>query len=242
MNDIANTWCRMWNDEPSLVGSIATDDIRVWFGGAGSPDVAGSTGLADFVARFRAERGVRFTPLTVATDDTGDRLAYTWHAHFPDGTDHGGIDYYTIRDGRVAENWSVLAGPPHTLVPRAPGGSPMPASDIAAVCEAWPQLWNGEIDARKLVDPDFGIWFGAQDQMTGADAFAGFVDRHRAERPGLTYAIHRDPLIDTDAQRAAMTWTVTRGDQVLGGIDLLQFADSALAQVWSVTGEKGLTF
>lgn len=236
MTDIANTWCHMWNDDPSLVESVATDDIRVWFGGAGSPDVVGAAALAGFVPRFRAERGVRFTPLTVATD--GERLAYTWQARFPDGSDHGGIDFYTVRDGRVAENWSVLTGRPHTLAPCRASGE----ADLAAVCEAWPRVWNGELDPRKLVDPDFQIWFGVSGLMTGADTFAAFLEGHRAEHPGLTYANHREPVIDTARQLAAMTWTVTQEDGVRGGIDLLQFVDGALAQVWSVTGDKAFTF
>jgi hypothetical protein len=219
MDDIVNTWCRMWNDDPSLAGSVATEDVRVWFGGAGSPGVEGGAQLEAFVGRYRAER-----------------LAYTWEALFPDGTERGGIDFCTIRDRRIAENWSVVGERAHDLTPRMPGGR---QADLAEICAAWPRLWNGELEAPKLVDAGFRIWFGAAEPLDGADAFAAFVDAHRAAHPARRYANYRAPVIDTARQLAAMTWTATLGGEVLGGIDLLQCTGDALSQVWSVTGAKG---
>jgi hypothetical protein len=236
MDDIVNTWCRMWNDDPSLAGSVATEDVRVWFGGAGSPGVEGGAELEAFVGRYRAERGVRFTPLTVAVDDGGERLAYTWEALFPDGTERGGIDLCTIRDRRIAENWSVVGERAHDLTPRTPDSG---QADLAEICAAWPRLWNGELEAPKLVDAGFRIWFGAAEPLDGAGAFAAFVDAHRAAHPARRYANYRAPVIDTARQLAAMTWTATLGGEVLGGIDLLQCTGDALSRVWSVTGAKG---
>lgn len=237
--DLASTWCRMWNDDPALARSLVTDDARVWFGGAQNPDLHGVEDFETFVERYRTEKAVRFTPLTVAYDDGGDRFAYTWQARFPDGRERGGIDFYTLRDGRIAENWSVVGGRPMALPVRQ---STVDDAAIAEACADWTRLWNGEIEAQRLVAPGFELWFGALDPITGSDAFAAFIERHRAERPGLRYVTHRRPVIDTERQLAGLTWTAALGERVVGGIDMLRFVDGTLMQVWSVTGDKGFSF
>ena len=78
----------------------------------------------------------------------------------------------------------MLAARPNTLLPQPSDSRTGPAADIAAVCEDWPRLWNGEIEAQKLVAPTFQIWFGSSDQVTGVDAFAAVTRRAPVRRPG----------------------------------------------------------
>jgi hypothetical protein len=98
------------------------------------------------------------------------------------------------------------------------------------------------------VTPGFRSWFGtaaaAGDALAGPDDLAGYVTRHRARRPGLTFARHRDPVIDTSRQRAAFTWTaVLPGTpEPAGGLDVFQFADGRIDRAWSWTGKHAFTF
>ncbi|WP_327314704.1 hypothetical protein [Streptomyces sp. NBC_01235] len=65
--------------------------------------------------------------------------------------------------------------------------------------------------------PDFRIRFGnSPERASGTDALrgpAGIVDliaRHRAESPGLRYAVGGAPLVDPALGRIAPCWYVTR--------------------------------
>jgi hypothetical protein len=124
---------------------------------------------------------------------------------------------------------------------------------ITRLCELWSPLWNGEPAlAHRLVTDDFQIWFGAadgdpqRDLLRGPQEFADLVSRHLATRPGLTFAMRGEPVIDVEQQRAAIGWTATLPDRatgvdrVLGGIDAFSLRDGRFARCWSVTGARPL--
>jgi hypothetical protein len=217
--------------------------------------VSGAGGLARFVARYQAEKGVRFTPRSVVADRRSQRLAFAWDAVFPDGTVRGGIDVCTLRGGLITENWSI-AGERAPTVPheRDDDGRPESASrdGIAALCEAWSPMWNGNITlAAEVVTEDFRIWFGAQrsaaDNLVGPGGLAAYVRDFRAGRDGLYFAKHRDLIIDDIGRTAAFTWSASLplpggGRRSVGGIDLFQVAGGRFSRCWSVTGTRPFTF
>jgi hypothetical protein len=250
-DQLAQAWLAVWNEDPALAHGLATDEVRLWLGGTDAADaLRGPGALERFVARYRDKQTVRFTPRVVLGDDSGKRLAYTWDAELADGTVLTGADAYTLRDGRISENWSLTGERQCVLAPSpgpaGPGGS---AADLERSCHAWPTMWNGQPElAADLVTPDFRIWFGAAasaaDDLAGPDALAAYVTRHRARLPGLAFAEHRDLIIDTSRQRAAFTWTVTLPEvpEPVGGMDVLQFAGGRIDRAWSWTGKHAFTF
>jgi hypothetical protein len=280
MHELAQAWCRMWNDEASLAHQLVTDDFRMWLGLSANGDaVSGPDGLARLVERYQHDQGVRFTPRLIVDGGEaagGGRLAYSWDAHFPDGSVRSGIDVYTLRNGCVAENWSIVGERPNTLPADSAGqtsADPTSASqegadqntadqgnagvttspaEVAALCRDWSPMWNGQVGlAASIVSGDFRIWFGAArsaaDDLVGPQALADYVRRHRDGRDGLRFAPHRDPVLDTQRQRAAFTWSARLpepggAERRVGGIDLFQMAGGRLSRAWSITGSRALTF
>jgi hypothetical protein len=255
MRTLPQTWCQMWNDNPELAYKLSDGDFRMWSGRSANGDaVAGADGLAQFVARYQREKGVRFTPRLVVADEQEQRLAFSWDAAFPDGTVRGGIDVCTLRGGLITENWTLAGERGMNLPPehdRADRAKPVSRHDIAALCQAWSPLWNGDHDLpAEIVSDDFRIWFGAQrsadDALAGPAALADYVRRHREGRAGLHFAKHRDPVIDITGQSAAFTWSATLpladgGQRSIGGIDLFQITGGRFSRCWSVTGTRPFT-
>jgi hypothetical protein len=221
----------------------------MWLGGSANGDaVRGPEELEGFVARFRAERGIRYHPRVLAADDDGTRFAYSWDAVLPGGTVLTGADAYSLCDGLIAENWSLVGDHRSALEP-GPVGPPVPAADLTRACQGWVPLWNGEsASAAGLVSDDFRIWFAAADSaagdLRGPDDLTRYAAGHRDRHPGLTFASHRDLIVDSARQRAALTWTATRpsAPHPVGGLDLFQFTGGRVNRVWSWTGQRPFTF
>ena len=132
------------------------------------------------------------------------------------------------------------------------------------LCSLWTPMWNGETDlTREIVTEDFRIWFGgaegdpARDDLCGPDEFAALIRRHLDARPGLTFALHGEPVVDVEGGRAAVVWTATLpapggsaqqlsdrrlGDRRLGGVDAFVVEDGRFARCWSVTGARAPLF
>lgn len=256
MRTVPHSWCRMWNDDPELAYKLAGGDFRMWSGTSASGDaLADADALARFVARYQRDEGVRFTPRLVVADEREQRLAFTWDAAFPNGTVRGGIDVCTLQAGRITENWTLVSEREPSLPhegDHADRADPASRDDIAALCQAWSAMWNGDHAlAGEIVTDDFTIWFGAKrsaaDDLAGPAALAAYVRRHRAGREGLHFAKHRRPVIDVTRQSAAFTWSASLpaadgGQRALGGIDLVQVTGRRLRRCWSVTGTRPFTF
>jgi hypothetical protein len=130
--------------------------------------------------------------------------------------------------------------------------APVETTDRAAIvrlCSLWTPMWNGETDlAQEIVTADFRIWFGgaegdpARDGLRGPHEFAALVRRHLAARPGLTFALHGEPIVDVEGGRAAVVWTATLPDRVLGGVDAFAVENGRFARCWSVTGARAPQF
>jgi SnoaL-like domain len=122
---------------------------------------------------------------------------------------------------------------------------------IVRLCTLWTPMWNSDIDlVHEIVTEDFRIWFGGaegdpvRDDLRGPDEFAAFIDRYRATRPGVSFAMHGEPVVDVEGGRAAMVWTATlpSQDRTLGGIDAFAVENGRFARCWSVTGARALLF
>jgi hypothetical protein len=129
------------------------------------------------------------------------------------------------------------------------GGMTEERKTIEKLCELWSPMWNGDVAlAHEIVTADFRIWFGAadgdpvRDSLRGPDEFGGLIRRHLEKNPGLTFAMHGEPVIDTGAGRAAIVWRATLPGRQVGGIDSFELADGKFARCWSVTAARDLVF
>ncbi len=120
---------------------------------------------------------------------------------------------------------------------------------IAKLCELWTPMWNGDTALTKeIVTGDFRIWFGAaegdpdRDTMRGPDEFAALIRRHLDKNPGLTFAVYREPVIDTGAGRVAIVWRATLPGRTVGGIDSFELENGKFARCWSVTAGRDPVF
>ena len=144
--DLAHTWLRMWNEDPSLAHALVADPFAVWFGVGPVGDSTTDAGtLEDFVRRYRERTPNRFTPRVVVGDADTNRFAYTWDVELSEGRGTvTGIDVYTLDDaGRIAVNWSVTGTRqlPHDLP--EPGGSARSRTALAAAALAWLDAGDG---------------------------------------------------------------------------------------------------
>ena len=258
-DELAASWSRMRTDRPALSAHLVGDRFRLWSDTRAESDaLLGPADLELFLAEDRARTGARLSPGVVAGDNS--RMAFTWDATFPDGTVLTGIDVNTLdADGCIATTWSVTGERANTLSVLDPP-APVARDVMNQGCADWTTMWNGEVErVHDLVTDDFRIWFGthrsADDSIRGPAAMRTYVDRFRAQLPGVRFAEHSEFVLDTARGRAALTWTVTlpgRGapdnpptgqpaDLNLGGIDLFQFTDNRIAQVWSITGIRAHT-
>jgi hypothetical protein len=120
---------------------------------------------------------------------------------------------------------------------------------IARLCDLWTPMWNGDTAlAHTIVTDDFRIWFGAadgdpvRDDVRGPDEFGALIRRHLEARPGLTFAMHGEPVIDLESSRATIVWRAALPGRALGGIDSFEVENGRFARCWSVTAGRDLTF
>jgi hypothetical protein len=119
-SEIPAEWCRMWSEDASLGEHLLTGDARQWSGVTeGLDPLVGPA--PEFVARYQREVGNVFRPRTLVIDGN-DRLAYTWDVTRRDGSVTTGADVCYLRDGLVAENWTI---------PSRSGRSPLPDAGLS---------------------------------------------------------------------------------------------------------------
>jgi hypothetical protein len=142
---LPHTWCTMWNDDPALAHDLLTAEGRQWSSTTSSlDDVVGPAATQRFIERYRRERGTRFTPRTLVVDGP-DRVSCTWDATLRGGTVRTGADMFVLRNGLVAQNWTLVGAE------RAPGPGPAGSgscsrAQIAALAAGWRSVWNGTTD------------------------------------------------------------------------------------------------
>lgn len=159
---LAATWCRMWNDDPSLAHLVVGDRLTGWFGNTDSGALLTDAGeLEAFVARYREQTPNVFTPKIVVADPVTNRMAYTWDVHLATGVtvsgiagdDISGIDVNTLdAHDRIVVNRTV---PMHVLenhdLPEAPS-RPLSRATIAARTEEWLASIDARADGELVVD------------------------------------------------------------------------------------------
>lgn len=179
IEEIPQTWCRMWNDDASLAHDLITADGRWWSGiGDAADRLVGPGDTERFVAGYQRDVGNKFTLRTPVYDGT-DRIAFTWDVARPDGSVWSGADVCVLRDGKVALNWTLPTVDRRDQVPDPPTGRGSLERDaIAEVVESWSIGRDGVPDDRVFGSPH-----------------------------GSTKAIHGEPVIDLAAQTVAFTWS-----------------------------------
>ena len=119
--EIPAAWCRMWSQDATLAHALLTGDARQWSGVTDALDpVAGPEATEKFVTTYQREVGNIFRPRTLAIDGN-DSLAYTWDLTRRDGSVLTGADVCVLRDGLVAENWTVPSYDARSELPDGPG-------------------------------------------------------------------------------------------------------------------------
>jgi hypothetical protein len=106
-DEIPAAWCRMWSADATLAHRLLTDDAKQWSGVTEGLDaVVGPAATEEFIRRYQRDVGNVFRPRTMVVEGA-DRLAYTWDVTRRDGSVTTGADVCFLRDGRVAENWTL---------------------------------------------------------------------------------------------------------------------------------------
>ncbi|MFC9337343.1 hypothetical protein ACFT0G_29000 [Streptomyces sp. NPDC057020] len=102
------TWCRTWNEDPSLAHDLMSDDCVQWSDRVADLDsVVGPDDQERFVTAYRARHVNIFSPRVLV--DAGDRFAYLWDVEKADGRTLTGIDVSILTDDRIQEDWTFVA-------------------------------------------------------------------------------------------------------------------------------------
>jgi ketosteroid isomerase-like protein len=114
IEQLCHSWTQLWDNPSAELADLLTDDVTVFFGtrDATATDLRGPSALVDHIERLRAT-DPSFTvsahrrPVIDAARGRA-ALLRTTTCRTPDGAvSVGGIDVLTIRDGRIAQAWSL---------------------------------------------------------------------------------------------------------------------------------------
>lgn len=237
------TWCRMWNEDPSLAYGLMSDDCVQWSDhGAGLDTVVGPHEQEQFVTGYRARHVNVFSPRVLV--DAGDRFAYLWDVRKADGQVLTGIDVNILTDDRIRENWTFVAER------RCEQSDPEPdaahrtdPATIEDLCHHWVRLRNGRAElATDVVTDDFDLFSGAgpAGDAHGPSELADLIERQAKTNDPPAITIHRQPVVDPARRYVAFLWTAeTRADGTsVGGVDLLTVRSGRFARAWSLTGTR----
>lgn len=243
---LMDTWCRMWSEDPALAHEVMTDTCTQWSGQTTALDgVVGPSQQEAFVTAYRAQHVNVFHPRALA--DAGDRFAYLWDVTRPDGSVGTGLDLNVVRGGLIEENWTFVTPQ------RLPGPDPEPANTaqptevLEDVAARWVQVLDGRIElVPELVSDDFRLLTGG-DTATGAGprgpgVLTGRGDLRRDRRAPVV-TVHRDPVIDSRRGRVALLRTTTSGlgGAPVRGVDLLAVDAGRVTHAWSLPATPAVT-
>ncbi|MEV7374533.1 hypothetical protein AB0O51_27090 [Streptomyces sp. NPDC090301] len=237
------TWCRMWNEDPSLAYDLMSDDCVQWSDHVADLDaVVGPNDQERFVTAYRARHVNIFSPRVLV--DAGDRFAYLWDVRKADGQTLTGIDINILKEDRIQENWTFVARRRcEQADPELHEADRTEPTAIQDLCHQWMQLRNGRAEpAADLVTGDFCLFSGTEpsDDTHGPTELAGLIKRQADTNATPTITLHRHPVIDTTRGNVALLWTArTRihGTSV-GGVDLLTIRSGRITRAWSLTGTR----
>ncbi|MFB7407376.1 hypothetical protein ACFCZ2_09390 [Streptomyces sp. NPDC056202] len=237
------TWCRMWNEDPSLAHGLMSDDCVQWSDRVADLDsVVGPDDQERFVTAYRARHVNIFSPRVLV--DAGNRFAYLWDVEKADGRTLTGIDVNIVKDDRIQENWTFVAQ--RRYEQEDPEPHTTDRTDLATLqnlCRDWVQLRNGRAElAAGLATDDFRLFSGTTpaDDAHGPTELAALIERQAATNDPPAVALHRQPVIDTIRGHLALLWTArtrTHGSSV-GGVDLLTTRSGRITHAWSLTGTR----
>ncbi|QMU79839.1 hypothetical protein GXW83_33210 [Streptacidiphilus sp. PB12-B1b] len=105
IEDLLHRWLRLRNGEASSAGDLVTGDFTLFSGAGPDGDAAGPDGLAGLASRWSG--GAVAVHRSPVVDPARGRVAFLWTSTGPDGDVVGGADLLTVRDGRLAQGWSM---------------------------------------------------------------------------------------------------------------------------------------
>lgn len=172
INELATTWCRMWNEDPALAHALMTDDCVQWFANAPDLDsVVGPTQQEAFVTAARAQLGNIFVPRLHVVD--GTRFAYLWDVTFRDGRVMTGIDVNVLQGRRIRENWTFMG--PRRDAPDPPLGDVLDRDTLAALASNWAETLDYAVHRELIIDVQRGriaLLRNMSDGIGGVDLLA----------------------------------------------------------------------
>jgi hypothetical protein len=176
-SEIPAVWCRMWSEDASLAHRLLTGDARQWSGVTeGLDTVIGPDATEAFVRRYQRDVGNVFRPRTLVV--SSDRLAYTWDVTRRDGTVTTGADVCFLRDGLVAENWTIPSRDGWSSLPDASGSDRRLDREALLELTGGAHPWHRE----RVVDVErqtvAGVWDdGARGGIAVLVVSGGRIDR-----------------------------------------------------------------
>ena len=250
---IADTWCRMWSQDPELAYEVLAPDGRQWSGQTPALDsVVGPEQQVDFVTAYRAQHVNVFTARVLA--DGGERFAYLWDVRLPDGTVHTGLDVNVVRDGLVVDNWTFVAPRRCDLVDPDDAGDDgvggLDAAELGALAARWVAVWDGSVEqAAGLVADDHLGWSAASEveqEGVGSEVLAARVEHERARHDSRAVTLHGEPVVDVERQRVAVLWTAAEDHDgtstEVGGVDLLVVRGGRVSRSWTLRGTRPFAY
>lgn len=247
---MADTWCRMWSEDPTLAHEVLAPDGRQWSGQTPAlDDVVGPEQQVEFVTAYRAQHVNVFSPRVLA--DGGDRFAYLWDVRLPDGTVHTGLDVNVLRGGLVADNWTFVAPRRCELAdPEVSGDASLDVRALTAFARRWTSVWGGEVElVDELVTEDFLAWSQStevEEQGTGSDVLVARVLAETGRHDTRGVELHREPVVDVARQRVALLWTATEDQDgtrtEVGGVDLLAVRGGRVSRSWTLRGTRPFAY
>ncbi len=125
--------------------------------------------------------------------------------------------------------------------------TPAPTAAARSTLDRWLTMWNGDgALARQLCADDFRIHFAVTeadgstpaDDIRSAEDFVRYLAWWHGEHPGVVFTAVADAV---DGDHGRLLWDMEVGDQVVGGVDVLDFdPDGRVRRVWSVGGQRSM--
>jgi hypothetical protein len=128
-----------------------------------------------------------------------------------------------------------------------PDTTPAPTTAARSTLDRWLTMWNGDgALARQLCADDFRIHFAVTeadgstpaDDVRSAEDFVRYLAWWHGEHPGVVFTAVADAV---DGDHGRLLWDMEVGDQVVGGVDVLDLdPDGRVRRVWSVGGQRSM--
>jgi ketosteroid isomerase-like protein len=115
VEELCQRWIQLWDDNITALNDLVTDDFEIFLGAkaAQADDVRGPSALARHVENRRtAEAPLVVTAHREPVIDVARGRAAVLRTDRVGSSETGGLDLLTVRDGRIAQAWSLKGSRP----------------------------------------------------------------------------------------------------------------------------------